>query len=85
MHPDDAAARGLGEGDRVRIWNGYGEVVTGLRLNSDLTPGVVCLPKGLWAKHTENGRTANALSPPTLSDIGGNACFNDARVEVARA
>jgi len=85
MHPDDAAARGLGEGDRVRIWNSYGEVVTGLRLNSDLTPGVVCLPKGLWAKHTENGRTANALSPPTLSDIGGNACFNDARVEVARA
>ena len=60
-------------------------MITGLRLNPDLAEGVVCLPKGLWARHTENGRTANALAPPTLSDLGGNACFNDARVEVAAA
>jgi anaerobic selenocysteine-containing dehydrogenase len=85
MHPADAAARGLSDGDRVRVWNGYGEVVTGLRLTADLAPGVVCLPKGLWARHTDNGRTANALAPPTLSDLGGSACFNDARVEVALA
>src|SRR6185436_4674547 len=83
MHPADAEHRGLRDGDRVRIWNRYGEVVTGLRLNADLLPGVACLPKGLWAKHTDNGRTANALAPPTLADLGGNACFNDARVEVA--
>ena len=85
MHPADAARRGLAEGQRVRIWNAHGEVITGLRLNPDLSEGVVCLPKGLWARHTENGRTANALAPPTLSDLGGNACFNDARVEVAAA
>jgi anaerobic selenocysteine-containing dehydrogenase len=85
MHPADAARRGLAEGQRVRIWNAHGEVITGLRLNPDLAEGVVCLPKGLWARHTENGRTANALAPPTLSDLGGNACFNDARVEVEAA
>ena len=34
------------------------------KLNADLRPGVACLPKGLWAKHTDNGRTANALAPP---------------------
>ena len=83
MHPDDASVRGLGSGDRVRIWNRLGEVVTTLRVTTDVAPGVVSLPKGLWARHTENGRTANALSPATLSDLGGNACFNDARVEVA--
>ncbi len=85
MHPDDAAARGLADGDRVRVWNAHGEVITALRLSGDLRPGVVCLPKGLWAKHTENGRTANALAPPSLADLGANACFNDARVEVAAA
>jgi anaerobic selenocysteine-containing dehydrogenase len=85
MHPHDAAERGLRDGDRVRVWNQYGEVITALRLNRDLMPGVACLPKGLWAKHTDNGRTANALAPPTLADLGGNACFNDARVDVARA
>ena len=61
MHPADAAARGLGEGDRVSVRNAYGEVVTHLHLNGDLLPGVACLPKGLWARHTQNGRTANAL------------------------
>jgi anaerobic selenocysteine-containing dehydrogenase len=85
MHPGDAEHRGLRDGDRVRVWNQYGEVITGLRFNPDLMPGVALLPKGLWAKHTDNGRTANALAPPTLADLGGNACFNDARVEVARA
>jgi anaerobic selenocysteine-containing dehydrogenase len=85
MHPADAARRGLAEGQRVRVWNAHGEVITRLRLDPDLVEGVVCLPKGLGARHTDNGRTANALAPPTLSDLGGNACFNDARVEVAAA
>ncbi len=41
-----------------------------------------CLPKGLWRKHTANGYTANALAPDSLTDLGGGACFNDARVDV---
>jgi hypothetical protein len=45
---------------------------------------VVVLPKGLWSHNTESGTTANALAPDTLSDLGGGACFNDARVEVRR-
>ena len=50
----------------------------------DVREGVVVLPKGLWTKHTANGQTANALSPDTLTDIAGGACFNDARVEVQK-
>jgi hypothetical protein len=42
------------------------------------------MPKGLWCRHTVNGLTANALAPDTLSDLGGGACFNDARVQVER-
>jgi hypothetical protein len=45
---------------------------------------VALLPKGLWARHTLNGSTANALAPDSLTDLGGGACFNDARVQVAR-
>jgi anaerobic selenocysteine-containing dehydrogenase len=52
-------------------------------LNADIRPGTVSLPKGLWRKSTYNGSTANALAPDTLTDLGGGACFNDARVEVA--
>jgi hypothetical protein len=42
------------------------------------------LPKGLWRKHTENGLTANALIPADFADLGGQAVYNDARVDVAK-
>lgn len=84
MSPDDAARRGLLNGDTVRIWNDLGEVRTTLRLNPDMRPGVVLLPKGLWSHNTLSGNTATALAPDSYSDLGQGACFNDARVEVAR-
>ncbi len=85
MHPDDADARGLKEGDAVRIYNERGEVRCNLRVGAWIRAGTVALPKGLWRKHTANGYTSNVLAPDTLSDLGGGACFNDARVEVGRA
>jgi anaerobic selenocysteine-containing dehydrogenase len=84
LHPDDARPRGIRGGDTVRVWNDLGEVVTGARLDPALRPGVVELPKGLWSHHTRNGATANALVPDSLTDRGGGACFNDARVQVER-
>ena len=83
IHPADAAARGIADGATVRVWNELGEVRCAARLSSDLRPGVVFLPKGLWSHQTASGTTANALAPDTLTDLGGGACFNDARVEVA--
>jgi anaerobic selenocysteine-containing dehydrogenase len=84
MHPEDAAARGLSDGDEVRIFNTLGEVRCGLQVGTWVRPGTVVLPKGLWRKHTANGFTANALAPDALTDLGGGACFNDARVNVRR-
>ena len=69
--------------DPVRVFNDLGEVHVPLALNEDIRPGTVSLPKGLWRKSTYNGSTSNALVPDTLTDLGGGACFNDARVEVA--
>jgi anaerobic selenocysteine-containing dehydrogenase len=66
----------------VRVWNDLGEVRVAARLNPDLRPGVVYLPKGLWSHNTLTGSTANALAPDTYADLGEGACFNDARVEV---
>jgi anaerobic selenocysteine-containing dehydrogenase len=83
MHPSDAAARGLAQDDPVRVFNDLGEVQVPLGINRDLKPGTVSLPKGLWRKSTYNGSTANALAPDSLTDLGGGACFNDARVQVA--
>jgi anaerobic selenocysteine-containing dehydrogenase len=84
MHPDDAAARGIGDGDEIRVFNALGEVRCNAGLGSWIRCGTVSLPKGLWRKHTANGYTGTALVPDTLSDVAGGACFNDARVQVSR-
>ena len=83
MHPSDAAARGLATGDPVRVYNAQGEVHCPLAVNPDMRAGTVSLPKGLWRKSTYNGFTSNVLVPDSLTDLGGGACFNDARVQVA--
>jgi anaerobic selenocysteine-containing dehydrogenase len=85
MHPADAAARGLAEGDSARVFNALGDVRCPVAVGGWIRPGTVSLPKGLWQKHTANGFTANALCPDTLTDLGGGACFNDARVQVEKA
>jgi anaerobic selenocysteine-containing dehydrogenase len=82
MHPDDAHARSIAEGDAVRVFNERGEVQCEVSVTPETRPGTVVLPKGLWARSTFNGATANALVPDTLTTIGGGACFNDARVQV---
>jgi anaerobic selenocysteine-containing dehydrogenase len=83
MHPEDAAARGLADGDAVRIFNDLGEVHSTLTVLPTIRPGTVSLPKGIWRRSTRNGYTGTALVPDTLTDIGEGACFNDARVQVA--
>jgi anaerobic selenocysteine-containing dehydrogenase len=83
IHPEDAAARGIADGDAVRVFNPLGEVQCPAALTTEVPPGTVSLPKGLWRKSTYNGFTANALVPDTLTDLAGGACFNDARVQVS--
>ncbi len=85
MHPTDAQARQIRDGQTIRIFNGGGEVIVDAIVSDSVAPGVVCLPKGMWMRHSKNNRTSNALVPDTLSDIGAGACFNDARVEITNA
>lgn len=83
MHPVDAAARGLEDKDVVRVFNALGEVRCPLAVSPAVRQGTVSLPKGVWRRSTHNGSTSTALVPDTLTDLGGGACFNDARVQVA--
>jgi len=83
MNPADAQRRGLADNDLVRIFNERGEVHCAVQVLPTIREGTVSLPKGLWRRTTRNGATATALAPDTLTDLGGGACFNDARVEVA--
>jgi anaerobic selenocysteine-containing dehydrogenase len=83
MHPEDAQARGLADHDLVRVFNDLGEVHCTLSVAPAIRRGTVSLPKGLWRRTLPNGATGTALVPDSLTDLGGGACFNDARVQVA--
>jgi len=48
IHPQDAAARGIGEGDIVRLYNDRGACLAGAVLSEALRPGVVQLATGAW-------------------------------------
>jgi anaerobic selenocysteine-containing dehydrogenase len=84
MHPEDAEARGIEDGDPIRVWNALGEMRINARLSELVKRGIVTMPKGVWRRSTKNGVTSNALSPDSLADLGGGACFNDARVQVEK-
>ena len=48
MHPGDAAARGLHDGDPVRIFNDRGSCLAGLAVSAEVRPGIVQLSTGAW-------------------------------------
>jgi anaerobic selenocysteine-containing dehydrogenase len=85
ISPQDAAARGISDGDTVKVWNSQGEVLCKARVTDALKEGIASLSKGLWSHHTLSGTTANTLAPDTLTDVGAGACFNDTRVQIERA
>ena len=48
LHPDDARARGIANGDVVRVWNSRGQVLAGAVVDEGIKPGVICLHEGAW-------------------------------------
>jgi anaerobic selenocysteine-containing dehydrogenase len=61
MNPGTAAARGIGDGDRVRMWNDLGEVFLQAKIATGVPPGAVILEHG-WEPFQYRGRKGhNAL------------------------
>jgi len=91
MHPADLAARGIGDGGRVRVRSRVGQIDTEVKSSADVMPGVVCLPHGfgharagtqLSRAHALAGESYNDLSDATALDASGNAALNGIRVWV---
>ncbi len=55
MHPADAAARGLADGQVVRVFNDRGACLGGLRLDDRLLRGVAAMATGAWFDPLEPG------------------------------
>jgi anaerobic selenocysteine-containing dehydrogenase len=80
----DAAARGINNGDRVRVFNERGEIELTARVNGSVPAGVVAARLD-WAKLSPEGKNINVLTSDRLTDIGSGATFYSTLVEVERA
>lgn len=81
MNSADAHRRGIHEGDWVRVFNSRGEVRLRAHVNGSVQPGVVAT-RLTWSRFAPDGRSINALTSETLTDIGAGATFYSCLVEV---
>jgi anaerobic selenocysteine-containing dehydrogenase len=85
LHPADAAARGIGDGAAVRVFNERGEFACPARVSDDARPGVLVAPMGWWNADYREGRSGQATTSQALTTLGNAPTFNDNRVEVEPA
>lgn len=80
IHPDDAQARGIQDGDTVRLWNSRGQILAGAVISEGIKPGVICIHEGAWPDLDltadgicKNG-AVNVLTKDLPSSRLGNGC-----------
>lgn len=85
IHPEDARARGIADGDAVRIFNDRGSFTVKAAVSTRARPGCVAAPSVWWRKLAPDRRNANDVTSQAIADMGGAATYYDCLVEVARA
>jgi anaerobic selenocysteine-containing dehydrogenase len=93
VHPDDAAARGLADGEPARVTSKSGAVEVPVLVTAEMTPGTVALPhgwghRGGWSvANAAGGVNVNLLSssePEDLEPLAGMAFLNGIPVRAER-
>jgi len=84
IHSADARARGIADGETVRVYNRRGEIFLKARVDGAVQPGVVSASLN-WAKLGPGFRNINVLTSEKLSDLGNSATFYSVLVEVELA
>ena len=82
LHPEDATARGLSDGQRVRMFNDRGKVVFTLRVSDEVQPGVVLVPGQRPDSEAFSG-TINMLCADRYTDMGAGATYQSTWLDVA--
>ncbi|HLY42324.1 MAG TPA: molybdopterin-dependent oxidoreductase [Terracidiphilus sp.] len=83
IHPSDAQARRILDGDGVRVWNDRGSIELTAQISRSVPEGVVSGQLD-WAKLDKNASNVNVLTSERLTDLGAGATFYSVLVEVAR-
>ena len=85
IEASDASARGIADGDEVRVFNDRGEYRCVARVSGRARAGVVHGLGVWWRKYGLDGTNVNELTHQRLTDMGRAPSFYDCLVEVERA
>ena len=95
LHPEEAARRGLVDGQPVRVASTVGAIEVPLQLSEEMRPGVVSIPHGFGHRRegvgwrtaaSHGGASVNDITDPSIVDrLTGNAAYNDVPVRVEAA
>lgn len=84
MHPADAERLGLADGAEVLAYNARGSVAAALSVTDAIVEGTVVFEgKWWWTRPEEGAPVSNRLAAPQWT-AGGQPCYNDIFVEVAK-
>jgi len=84
LHTEDAAARGILNGDSVRVWNDRASLVLRAEVNGAVRPGVVRIPGVSSPKHMPGRVGVNALTSQRITDQGAGPTFFSCLVQVEK-
>ena len=82
IHPQDAAARAIADGDVVRVFNDRGSLRCHAQVCERARVGVVNALGIWWHKLCLGGRNMNHLTSQALTDLGAGPTFYDCLVQV---
>jgi anaerobic selenocysteine-containing dehydrogenase len=82
---EDAGARGISDGDQVRVFNSRGSCLLRAAVDGRVRAGVVAAPAVRWGKLSADRRNVNVLTSERLTDYGGGATFYSCLVQVERS
>jgi anaerobic selenocysteine-containing dehydrogenase len=83
IHLQDAASRGIRDGQRVRVFNDRGSFQARAVVGETVKAGAVVTQGVWWNKYTPDGVNCNTTTSTRLTDLGAGATFFDNLVEVS--
>jgi len=85
VHPRDAERYGLRDGGLGVLESEYGSVLRRVHVTDATQPGVLVVEGTWWGLSAPDGRSINALTAETLTDLGGGSTFHNTRVRLTPA
>jgi trimethylamine-N-oxide reductase (cytochrome c) len=72
INPEDAAARGIADGDVVRVFNDRGQILAGAQISDAIRPGVIRVNEGGWYDPVVGGEVGTLCAYGDVNQLTGD-------------